>query len=114
MSATYFAGCLLAQMRSIDPRAAGLRAVAADRADKTAVIGIDDEGEFVPLLKLTGASASFNVMSVLVQHHGQWRPTFKRGTPKTLAEPFTGELQHLWTIPLEMANLDLDELSERG
>lgn len=106
MSARSFAASLLAEMRSIDSRAAKLRTAARGKADKTAVIGIDDDGEFVPLLKLTGASGKFNVMTVLVHHHGQWRPTFKRGTPKTLAQPFTGELQHLWTIPLEMANLD--------
>ena len=111
MGANYFANSLLAEMRRIEPRAAGLRAVAVDRADKTAVIGIDDEGEFVPLLKLTRASAKFNVMSVLVHHRGQWQTTFKRGTPTTLAQPFTGELQHLWIIPLEMADLDLEELS---
>lgn len=107
MNARYFASSLLAELRERDPRAAGLRIQARGKA---AVIGIEDEGEFVPLLKLTGASAKFNVMTLLVYHHRQWHPTFKRGTPKELAEPLAEEIHHLWTIPLEMANMDLDQL----
>lgn len=105
MDAESFAHSLLGRLRNLDPRAAGLR---IKGKKKTAIIGIYDEGELVPLLKLTGASAKFNVMSLLVYHHGGWVPTLKRGTPELLAEPLAGPLQHLWIIPLEMACLDPD------
>ena len=104
MSARYFASSLLAELRGRAPRAAGLRI--KDRGN-AAIIGIDDGGEFLPLFKLTGASAKFNVMTLLVKHRGKWHPSFKRGTPKELAEPLAEELHYLWTIPLEMANPDL-------
>ena len=107
MSAENFAVSLLGQLRQRDPRAATLRVRAA--RGQAAVIGIEDDGEFVPLLKLTGASARFNVMSLLVYHHGRWMPTFKRGTPAELAQPLAAELHYLWTIPLEMANMDLGD-----
>ena len=58
------------------------------------------------MFKLTGASDKFNVMTLLVNHHGKWQPTFKRGTPAELTEPLAAELHYLWTIPLEMANFD--------
>lgn len=105
MDAEDFAHYLLSRLRELDPRAAGLR---IKGKKKTAIIGIYDDGEFVPLLKLTGASAKFNVMSLLVYHHGRWVPSLKRGTPDLLAETLAGPLQHLWSIPLEMACLDPD------
>ena len=107
LTASYFAALLLTELRKRDPRAASLR---VQGRGKTAVIGFDDEGEFFPLFGLTGASPKFNVMSLLVNHRGKWHPTFKRGTPKELADPLAGELKYLWTIPLEMANIDLDQL----
>jgi len=106
MSAKSFASSLLAELRLLDSRAQGLR---ARPRGKTAIIGIEDDGEFVPLLKLSGASASFNVMTLLVSHHGKWQPTLKRGTPEELAQPLAAELHHLWTIPLEMANMDWNQ-----
>ena len=106
MSAESFASDLIGELRERDRRAAALR---VRGRGQTAVIGLEDEGEFVPLLRLTGASRKFNVMSLLVYHHGRWQPTLKRGTPKELAVPLTGELQHLWTIPLQMANLDFGQ-----
>jgi hypothetical protein len=109
VSAQYFASDLLAELRKRDPRAVALR---ANGRGQTCVIGIEDDGEFVPLLKLTGASAKFNVMSLLVYHHGRWQPTLKRGTPEELAMPLTGELQHLWTIPVEMAKIDFGQASD--
>jgi hypothetical protein len=72
------------------------------------VIGLDDAGDFVPLLRLDTASAAGNVMSLSVYHHGQWQPTFERGTPGELAERLAGPLQHLWTIAVAAADFDLD------
>ena len=106
MSAQSFASSLLAELRRLDPRAAALLIRARGQ---TAVIGIEDDGEFVPLLKLAGASGKFNVMSLHVYHNGRWQPTLKRSTPAGLAEPLTGEIQHVWTIPVEMANMDFGE-----
>lgn len=75
-----------------------------------AVIGLEDEGEFVPLLRLAAPSARHNVMSLFVSHHGRWQPTLKRGTPQLLADELAGPLQHLWSIPVEMAGPWLDPL----
>ena len=103
MDARSFAYSLIAELRSRDPRAQSLR---TRGQGKTAVIGFEDEGEFVPVFMLTGASAKFNVMSLLVNHHGKWQPTFKRATPALLAQHLAAEFHYLWTIPLELANFD--------
>lgn len=102
-----FASSLLAELRQHDPRADALICRARG---KTAVIGIEDEGEFVPLLKLDAGSAAFNVMSLFVHHHGRWQPTFKRGIPKDLAEILAGPLSYLWTIHANLADFDTSDL----
>jgi hypothetical protein len=111
MGAEYFASSLIAELREGDPLADALR---TRGRGQTAVIGVEDDGEFVPLLRLTGASAKFNVMSLLVYHHGRWQPTFKRGTPAELAVPLKGELRHLWSIPVEMAHLAPVKAADRA
>ena len=102
-----FASSLLAELRQRDPRA---HALICRARGKSAVIGIDDESEFVPLLKLDAGSAAFNVMSLFVHHHGRWQPTFKRGIPKDLAEILAGPFSYLWTIHADLADFDLDDL----
>ena len=100
MSPDSFASALLAELRRLDPRAHALEK--APSRGGAVVVGIDDEG-FQPLLRVSSGSAKFNVMSLFVRHHRSWAPTFQRGTPAALAEQLAGPLQHLWTIPLSMA-----------
>jgi len=106
-TALSFASSLLAELRQRDARA---QALTFRARGKSAVIGIDDEGEFVPLLKLDAGSAAFNVMSLFVHHHGRWQPTLKRGIPKDLAETLATSLSHLWTIHADLADFDPDDL----
>ncbi|MCU0658848.1 MAG: hypothetical protein MUF64_27390 [Polyangiaceae bacterium] len=102
-----FGSAVLGALTARDARAARLRLTTAPRA-RDAVIGLDDAGDFVPLLRLDTASAAGNVMSLSVYHHGQWQPTFERGTPGELAERLAGPLQHLWTIAVAAADFDPD------
>ncbi|MHB8467859.1 MAG: hypothetical protein ACYDD7_23830 [Acidimicrobiales bacterium] len=102
-----FAQDVLTALRQRDARADGLRLDAAPRARRP-VIGLDDGGEFVPLLRLDDAAAAVNVMSLWVWHHGRWQPTFERGTPAELADRLAGPLHYLWTIALTAADFDPD------
>lgn len=93
----HFATTLLRELRRADPRAAVLQL--EDRPSlRTPVIGLVDEGEFVPLLRLGAPSAACNVMSLFAYHHRQWVPTFVRGTPAMLAEELAGPSAYLWSI----------------
>lgn len=93
--AARFAGLVLVEMRELDGRAARLEVVARPRGHD-AQIGVMEEGQFVPLLRLSAASAACNVMSLFVYQNGRALPTFQRGTPKMLAELLVGPWQHLW------------------
>ena len=96
----WFTRLLLQELKQRDPRAAALQLQQAPGAKKVS-LGVMDEGQFVPLLGLDNASAAVNVMSVWVWHQGQWKPTFRRGTPAQLAEQLTGPLHFLWTIAVD-------------
>ena len=63
---------------------------------KTATIGLEDQGEWVPLIRLANGSASFNVMSLEVRSHGRWEPTGVRGVPKDVAAALATTLRFLW------------------
>lgn len=95
-----FASTLLAELRRSDPLAQVLQYRARGKA---AVIGVEDAGEFFPLLKLDAGSAAFNVMSLFVRHHRSWKPTFQRGTPALLADSLSGTFRYLWAMAAEMA-----------
>lgn len=100
-----FALSVLSELRRRDHRAQALRLQSA-RSLKGVVMGLDDDGEFVPLLRLGSASAAVNVMSLFVHHHGRWMPTFQRGTPAQLADALAGSLQHLWLIAVLAQSTD--------
>ena len=75
-----------------------------------ATIGIDDAGAWVPLLRLSNPSASFNVMSLDVRHHERWEPTFVRGAPSDLSAALRGDLRFTWEIEVNAVATDaLDE-----
>ncbi len=102
-----FATSLLAELRQRDARA---HALVCRARGKSAVLGIEDQGEFVPLLKLDAGSAAFNVMSLFVRHRRRWQPTFERGIPKDLAEIIAGPLSFLWSIHADLADVDFNDL----
>ena len=94
-----FAETLLAELRRNDPAAAPL---AARHRGKTATIGLTDDGDWLPLLRLSNPSGSCNVMSLDVRHQNRWSPTFERGTPAMLAEKLLGPLRFTWAIWAEI------------
>jgi hypothetical protein len=95
-----FARELLGDLCRLDPVASALRETARG---KTATIGIDDHGEWVPLLRLSNPSASYNVMSLDVRHKRGWAPTFERGTPAILVQKLAGPLRFTWAAEVEAA-----------
>ncbi len=100
-----FARSVLAELRRRDPRAEALR-LQPGRPSQGVVVGLEDDGEWVPLLKLGSASAAVNVMSLFVHHRARWMPTFQRGTPSQLADALAGPLQHLWLIAVIAQSTD--------
>jgi hypothetical protein len=102
-----FASSLLFELRQRDDRASVL-CVRPGSPSKEAVIGLLDDGEFIPLLKVGAASAAFNVMGLFVPHHGRWMPTFQRGTPEGLAALLAGPLHYLWTLAVSAQGFSSD------
>jgi len=90
-----FADSVLEELRREDPAA---KALAARHRGKAATIGVTDDGEWVPLLRLSNPSGACNVMSLDVRHHDRWAPTFERGTPAMLAEQLLGPLRFTWAL----------------
>ena len=94
-----FAGSVVSELRQRDERAVVLQ---VKSKGKKAVLGIEDDGEFVPLLLLGAPTPKINKMMLFVNHEGDWQPTFHKGTPKMLAELLAGELSHTWLIAVTM------------
>lgn len=105
--AASFASSLLFELQERDDRA-GVLCVRPSSRSKEAVVGLHDDGEFVPLLKLGAASAAFDVMGLFAPHHGRWMPTFQRGTPAQLADLLAGPLHHLWTLAVAALGFSSD------
>lgn len=63
---------------------------------KTAVIGYDDQGQWVPLFRIAHGSGAYNVANLQVRHGSSWQPTFVRGIPAKVAEELIGPLRFLW------------------
>jgi hypothetical protein len=92
-----FANSLLRSLRAHHPEA---QALTARVRGKTAVIGFTEDGEWLPLLRLSNPSAAANVMNLDVRHGRGWAPTFIRGIPAALVEQLAGPLAFTWQIPL--------------
>ncbi len=103
MSAQVFAQELVYALGRHDPRALLLKVKIAPQ--KTAVIGLEDEDEWIPLLKLGAATPTFAKMMLMVRHGNRWTPTMQKGSPEQLAEQLANSLRHLWQIPLEMLHM---------
>lgn len=98
MDVATFAQQLLRALHARDPRAVHLRVKARGGI---ATIGVDEGDTWVPLLRLSNASAAFNVMSLDVRQGRGWAPTFERGIPDRLAEVLLGELAFTWLPEVE-------------
>jgi len=97
MNELAFSQMILSELKKCDPRANALQS----RAVKgVAEIGIEQNGNFKALLRLSGASKSYNVMSLLWKHEKGWAPTLIRGTPAEIAERLASSRQSLWTSAL--------------
>jgi len=107
--ALYFALDVLAEMRQLDLRSSTLEALGTPRRPD-ALIGLIEEGEFVPLLVLAAASAAYNVMGLFVWgEQGRFIPTGQRGTPAMLAKILIGPYQHLWLFDVLTKDFSSDQ-----
>ena len=103
MSAQVFAQELVRALARYDPRALLLKTRKAPQ--KAAIIGLEDEGEWTPLLKLGAATPKFAKMMLMVRQGNRWTPTMQKGSPEQLAEQLASSLRHLWQIPLEVLHM---------
>ena len=103
MSAEVFAQELVCALAKHDPRALLLKARKGPQ--RTAIIGLVDEDEWIPLLKLGAATPKFSKMMLMVRQGNRWTPTMQKGSPEQLAELLASPLRHLWQIPLEMLHM---------
>lgn len=92
-----FANRVLRGLRERDPRA---EALDARVRGKRAVFGYVDDGEWVPLLRLSNPSAAANVMNLDVRHKTRWAPTFVRGVPDVIVDHLAGPLSFTWQLHL--------------
>ena len=88
-----FVGRLLNELSRKDARAAHLQ---ARIQGKTITIGIEEGARWVPLLRLSAPSASFNVMNLDVRQGQGWAPTFERGTPAMLVGHLLDRFLFTW------------------
>lgn len=93
MNAGWFAQQVVDAAVDADERANFL---AVKARGKTAAIGYDDDGEWVPLFRIAHGSGSYNVANLEVRHGTSWKPTFVRGVPSKIAEELIGPLRFLW------------------
>ena len=70
---------------------------------KTAVIGYDDSGEWVPLFRIAHGSGAYNVADLQVRHGRAWEPTHVRGVPVKIAEELVGPLRFLWEMHAQLS-----------
>lgn len=93
MSAEWFAQQVIDAVVEADERASFL---AVRARGKTAVIGYEDEGDWVPLFRVAHGSGAYNVANLQVRHRTSWMPTLVRGVPAKVAEELIGPLRFLW------------------
>ena len=101
MNAKVFAGRLLDRLTTADPAAAFLKVRARG---KTAVLGYECEGEWIPLLRVAGGSGAYNVADLQVRHRTSWQPTFTRGVPAVLAGQLAEALRFTWAMHIGEAD----------
>lgn len=92
-----FALHLLVHLRKRVPEAAAL---SSKHRGKEATLGFDDAGTWVPLFRLAGGSASFNVMDLWVRQASRWALTDVRGTSAMVADALAGPLRPFWAFEI--------------
>ena len=97
-NASTFANALVRELQKADPVAASLEFRARG---KTATVGLLDADEWVPLLRFSRPSASFNLMSLDVREGSRWTATDIRGVPTVIAAELLGGLRFTWAIEAE-------------
>lgn len=93
MNAEHFAKFVLNELRQLDDRAGFL---SFRTRGKASVIGFDDDGEWVPLFRIVGGSAAYNVANLQIRHRNKWEPTLVRGGHKVIADELAGPLRFFW------------------
>ena len=95
MNAHSFTDCVLRELRKLNPNTDFLT---VRSRGKSAVIGYENDAEWIPLFRIVGGSAAFNVANLQVRHKTSWAPTFIRGVPKDVASELAGNLSFIWEI----------------
>lgn len=106
--ASMFANAVVRELQKADTVAAPLDVRARG---KTATVGLLDAGEWVPLLRFSRPSASFNVMSLDVRQGSRWTATHVRGVPAAIAEELLGGLRFTWAMEAEAT--EWQDISDR-
>lgn len=94
-NASTFANAVLRELQRSDPSASKLETRVRG---KIGTIGVIDGDDWVPLLRFSRGSASFNVMSLDVRHGGSWEPTDVRGIPAVIAAALLDPLRFTWAL----------------
>lgn len=69
----------------------------------TATIGLEEDGEWVPLLRFANGSGAFNVMDLQVRDKNRWARTGIRGVPNVVADQLVGPLRFTWEFQTQAA-----------
>lgn len=70
----------------------------------TATIGLEEEGEWIPLLRMANGSGAFNVMDLQVRDKRRWASTGVRGIPEVVADELIGPLRFTWEFQAQAAD----------
>lgn len=70
----------------------------------TATIGLEEDGEWVPLLRFANGAGAFNVMDLQVRDKSRWAPTGIRGVPNLIADQLVGPLRFTWEFQAQAAD----------
>jgi hypothetical protein len=98
VSARIFAEAVVRNLCAEDARASFLEVRARG---KTAVIGYESVGEWIPLLRIAGGSGAYNVADLQVRHRSSWQPTLIRGVPAKLAQELAGPIAFVWQLHVD-------------
>ncbi len=70
---------------------------------KTCTLGLEEEDEWTPLLRLANGSGAFNVMDLQVRNKKTWAYTGVRGIPDVVAKELLESLRFTWEFPAQAA-----------
>lgn len=70
----------------------------------TATIGLEEEGDWIPLLRFANGAGAFNVMDLQVRDKTTWARTGVRGVPNVVADQLVGPLRFTWEFQVQAAD----------